>query len=191
MAERVSAGALLRRARQIHDDPDCPLRPAARGAWRGFFTSGGRWMQAALAHLRGLPLAAPVPRLNTLGAVKYALAGGAALLFALPAVLVGAWPLLLLCVPAFYAVEAQMVFLFPLALDGAAGPFREARRWTARAGGTLAVLAVVGPLAAVMLFGGFTGQGFVRSWCLGCLAVCIWYEDLRAEMPPPGAGGAS
>ena len=60
-----------------------------------------------------------------------------------------------------------------------------------RAGGTLAVMAVVLPVAAVMLFGGFARQGFVRSWCLGCLAVCIWYEDLRgADLPagtaPPG-----
>jgi hypothetical protein len=23
------------------------------------------------------------------------------------------------------------------------------------------------------------GRGFVRCWCLGCLAVCLWYEDLR------------
>ena len=38
------------------------------------------------------------------------------------------------------------------------------------------------PLAAVMLFGGLIGKGFVRSWCLGCLAVCIWYEELRQEM---------
>jgi hypothetical protein len=35
------------------------------------------------------------------------------------------------------------------------------------------------PLAAVMLFGGVVGRGFVRSWCLGCLAVVVWYEDLR------------
>jgi hypothetical protein len=28
--------------------------------------------------------------------------------------------------------------------------------------------------------------GFVRSWCLGCLAVCIWYEDLRGADLPAG-----
>jgi len=53
------------------------------------------------------------------------------------------------------------------------------------------VMAVVLPVAAFMLFGGFARQGFVRSWCLGCLAVCIWYEDLRgaeltAETRPLG-----
>jgi hypothetical protein len=168
----------------MHDDSACPLERASRDAWRGLFASGGDWMRMALAHLRGQQLPAPGLSLNALGTIKYALAGGAALLVAAAAVLLHAWPLLVLCVPAFYAVEAQMVFLFPLTLDGAARPFREARRWTVRAGGTLAVMAVVLPVAAFMLFGGFARQGFVRSWCLGCLAVCIWYEDLRgADLP--------
>jgi hypothetical protein len=185
MSEPARARVLLRRARNIFDDPACLLQPAARGAWRGLFGSGGRWMQLALAHLRGQPPSvAPVPDLNTLGVIKYALAVGAALAVAAPAVLLPAWPLLVLCVAAFYAVEAQMVFLFPLVLDGVEKPFLEARRWTVRAGGTLAVMAVVLPLAAVMLFGGCARQGFVRSWCLGCLAVCIWYEDLLAATVP-------
>jgi hypothetical protein len=179
MAEPVRVRALLRRARDVLDDPVCPLAPATRGVWRGLFTSGGRWMQLALAHLRGRPLSAPVPGLNSLGAVKYALAGVPALLVAASALVLSVWPLLILAPVAFYAVEAQMVFLFPLALDGAPRPFREARRWTARAGGTVAVMAVVLPLAAVMLLGGFARHGFVRCWCLGCLAVCLWYEDLR------------
>ena len=138
--------------------------------------------------VRGQPLPAPVPGLNALGAIKYALAAGTALLIATPAVLLSAWPLMALGVAGFYAVEAQMVFLFPLALDGARRPFVEARRWTARAGGTLAVMTVVLPVAAVMLLGGFARRGFVRSWCLGCLAVCIWYEDLRAATFPPPQG---
>lgn len=175
---------LLARARVIHDAPGCPLGPAARGAWRGLFATGGAWMRLALAHLRGRPLPAPTPNLNALGAAKYALAGGAAILVATAALLLHAWPLVALGLPAFYAAEAQTVFLFPLALDGTAHPFREARRWTVRAGGTLAVMAVVLPLAAFMLLGGFARQGFVRSWCLGCLAVCLWYENLRHEEAP-------
>jgi hypothetical protein len=130
---------------------------------------------------QGLPASDPAHGLHVLGALKYGLAAAAALLVAAPAIRLRLWPLLPVCVVAFYAVEAQMVFLFPLALDGSTRPFREARRLTARAGGTLAVMAVVLPIAAVMLFGGVARQGFVRSWCLGCLAVCIWYEDLRTE----------
>jgi hypothetical protein len=179
MAERVRARELLRRARAVYDAPAGPLARAARGAWRGGFAGGARWMAQALGRLRGGDAPPPCPRPNTLGLVKYGLAGAAALVCAAPAVLIGAWPLLVLCVPAFYAAEAQMVFLFPLALDGSRHPFREARRWTARAGGTMAVMRVVLPVAVTMLLGGFARQGFVRSWCLGCLAVCVWYEDLR------------
>jgi hypothetical protein len=186
MAERARAGELLRRARDVFDDADGPLAAASRGAWRGMFASGGEWMRLALEHLRGGPVlrTGAKPSFHALGIVKYGLASAVALLVAAAAVVLHAWPLLVLCVPAFYAVEAQMVFLFPLALDGAARPFREARRWTVRAGGTLAVMAVVLPVAGFMLFGGFARQGFVRSWCVGCLAVCIWYEDLRgADVP--------
>ncbi len=43
------------------------------------------------------------------------------------------------------------------------------------------------PLACTMLFGGLAGRGFLRSWCLGCLAVCIWYEGLSNG--PPTVGG--
>src|SRR5262249_5147200 len=147
---------------------------------RSMFHSGGLWMKAALEHVRGAPLPGSAHSLQPLGFVKYALASLGALA---PAAL--AWqlgePLILLgCVPVFYAIEAQVVFRFQLALDGEAAPFRTAWAWTRRAGGTLAVMRVVLPLAAVMLFGGFLGSGFVRCWSLGCLAVCLWYEAVRA-----------
>ncbi|MSR56629.1 MAG: hypothetical protein EXS05_03015 [Planctomycetaceae bacterium] len=75
-----------------------------------------------------------------------------------------------------------MVFLFPLTLDQTPQPWRKSRQLTVESGGTLAVMGTVLPLAAVMLFGGLAGRGFVRSWCLGCLAVCIWYEELRKQI---------
>jgi predicted MPP superfamily phosphohydrolase len=181
MAERARAGDLLRRAGAVVDTPGSGLAPAARGAWRGGFASGGGWMRQVLEHLRGSPLPCPPRGLNRLGVVKYGLAGGAALASIGLALLLGRPLAAGLCVPVFYAVEAQMVFLFPLALDGHPGPFRAARRWTRRAGGTLVVMGVVLPLACTMLLGGFAGRGFVRSWCLGCLAVCLWYEDLRGQ----------
>jgi uncharacterized protein len=84
-----------------------------------------------------------------------------------------------------------MVFLFPLALDGSVTPFRSAWVWTRRAGGTFAAMRVVLPLAAVMLFGGLVGRGFVRCWCLGCLAVCLWYEDVRLKVVDDLGGAAT
>ena len=72
-----------------------------------------------------------------------------------------------------------MVFLFPLALDGYSSLFRESRRWTIKAGGTVRVMLIVMRLALVMLFGGFLGGGFLRSWALGCLSVVLWYEQVK------------
>jgi hypothetical protein len=109
------------------------------------------------------------------------MAGVAGLFFVLVAVSTHRPLIALAGIPAFYAVEAQMVFLFPLALDRHPRVFRQSRRWTTRAGGTCSVMRVVIPLAATMIGGGFVGRGFVRSWSLGCLAVCIWYEDLRRD----------
>ena len=131
-------------------------------------------MQLALAHLRHEPLPPPVPGLNSLGVVKYGLASAAALLTATGIVLSGLpWPLLALCGLAFYAVEgAGWCSCSRWSSTASARPFRAARRWTVHAGGTLAVMSVVLPVAVVMLCGGLVRQGFVRSWCLGCLAVC-------------------
>jgi hypothetical protein len=187
MAERPTARALLRRAAQEYDDPASGLARAAAGAWRTGFASGGRWMAEALGHLRQARPPAGGRALNVLGLVKYGLAGGAALACVALAFALGQPLVALLCVPAFYAVEAQMVFLFPLALDGYPRPYRESLRWTRRAGGTLAVMAVVLPIAATMLLGGLVGRGFVRSWCVGCLAVCVWYEGLRQAATPAAA----
>jgi hypothetical protein len=190
MAERVRARDLLRAARALYDDPATGLAAAARAAWRGGFISGGEWMRRVLAEVRGVARAGPSSRFQLLGVIKYGLAAAAALACVALAWLVEQPLLLLLVVPAFYAVEAQMVFLFPLLLDEAPTPFRDARALTLAAGGTVAVMRTVLPLAAVMMCGGFAGQGFLRSWCLGCLAVCLWYERVRRAHASAPIGAA-
>ncbi|MBK7877699.1 MAG: hypothetical protein IPJ77_18600 [Planctomycetes bacterium] len=80
---------------------------------------------------------------------------------------------------AFYVVEAQLVFLLPVVADGSAHPWRDAWRATRAAGGTARVTSIVVPIAGFMLFEGLAGRGFVRSWLVGCLAVVLWYEDVR------------
>ncbi len=136
-------------------------------------------MRLALETIRGVPCARQGPGYNRLGFIKYGLATAAAFAWAAGTWALGLYLLVPFAVLVFYAIEVQMVFLFPLALDGDATPFRSARSWTRHAGGTIAAMRVVLPLAAVMLMGGLVGRGFVRCWCLGCLAVCLWYEDLR------------
>lgn len=191
MAEPLSASSLLRQAAALFDSPANRLAESAPRAWRGSFASGACWMRLALEQLRGRPLPGAAADLNRLGLIKYGLACVAVFVWLLLTIRCH-WPLLaILSVLVFYAVEAQMVFLFPLALDGSAQPFREARRWTRRAGGTLRLMRIVLRLAATMLFGGFLGRGFVRSWCLGCLAVCLWYEHLRRRTESDSVAAAS
>jgi hypothetical protein len=190
MAERVRARDLLCEAQRLYDDRTTGLAAAVPCLWRAGFASGGEWMRRVLTHLRGVAPPGPTCNLHCLGVVKYSLASAAALACVAAAWLLGQPLAALLVVPAFYAVEAQMVFLFPLALDGSPAVFRAARAMAVQAGGTLAVMRTVLPLAAVMLGGGFAGRGFVRSWCLGCLAVCLWYERVRASTAAPACAGA-
>lgn len=173
----ADARALLAEAGVWFDRPTSLLPRAARGV-RGF-TGGAAWMAAAMAEVRGAPSPRADVRAEALGWTKYGLACAAAACVLALAWTSHAWLLAALAVPAFYAVEAQWVFAFPAALDGAPSPLRASRALTVRAGGTLSVMATVMPIAAFMLFGGLVGRGFLRSWCLGCLAVVLWYERVR------------
>ena len=183
-AATVSSRQLLSRAAEIYDSPENDLADRARSAAFGGFASGAEWMQQALLAIRGMPLdSAPIvnAKFQLLGLLKYGAATAAAGIVAFAAMSLNAPFLTLLAILAFYAVEAQAVFLFPMVIDGCKSSFRDARTLTIRAGGTCRVMAIVMPIAATMLFGGFVGRGFVRSWCLGCLAVCIWYERIRSQ----------
>lgn len=178
MDDPLSSIALIRQAAAMYDG-DGVLRDEARHAWRGGFVSGARWTALALTRCRGGPTALTVPRdCQRLGLIKYTLAT-AAMLFTIAGAILLRSPWLLVLAPlAFYLVEVQMLFLFPVALDGSRECFRDSRRFVRLAGGTPAAMRRVIVFATVMLFGGFAGRGFIRCWCLGCLAVCIWYEQL-------------
>ena len=114
------------------------------------------------------------------GLLKYAAASLAALIPIAVAIAFSRWFLMLLAIPCFYAVEVQMLFLFPLMLDHHPHPLRQSLRLTRRIG-TLSAMATVLPIAAFMLSGEFVGQGIRRSWCVGCLAVCLWYTRGPAQ----------
>jgi hypothetical protein len=167
------------------------------------FGGGARWMAIALARVRAEERHASEARSDPtasevgwtgfagpgfegsvasaparLGYIKYGAALACTSVVLASAILVSPW-LAIAAIPAFYAIEAQMVFLFPIAIDGAPSPFAASRALTVRAGGTLRVMRTVMPIAASMVFGGCAGRGFLRSWCVGCLAVCVWYERVR------------
>src|SRR3954447_16934954 len=81
----LRARDLLARAAELYDAPGGPRRAAAAGAARGGFAAGALWMRLALETIRGGPCPATGLRYQRLGLVKYGLAGGAALLWALAA----------------------------------------------------------------------------------------------------------
>ncbi len=176
-----SARWLLARAAALYDgEGGADLRAAGRAAWRGGFASGGEWMRLAMGKLRNGCEPVARPELGALGLRKY----GGSLLAGLA---VGAfcWPLGWVATgvgfaAGFYVFESAHVFLFPAALDGETEPWRASRRMVRASGGRLEALRVVLVLAAVMLTGGFFGRGFVRCWCLGCLAVVVWHEECRS-----------
>jgi hypothetical protein len=170
--------ALIRDAAHRFDaSPE--LQAAARASAGRGFQGGAEWMALALARLRGGDAGVPGAGALKAGLLKYGAAAGAGILCGLAlgqihwvAGAVGS-------VLAFYAVEAQGVFVFPALAGGAASPWRESRALVTSVGGTPAVVARALVLALVMLLGGFAGRGFLRSWCVGCLAVVLWYEELR------------
>jgi hypothetical protein len=171
---------LLAQARMLYDDPQLPFaRAATQEGWRTGFASGAEWMRLVMTHIRGANIPVVQAPYNTLGLFKYGLASLCALGYMTLTIWADWWLLLPGFILVFYAIEAQMVFLFPLVIDGCPQPLAESLAWTRRGGGTLRVMSTVMPVAAVMLLGGFVGGGFIRSWSLGCLAIVLWYEDLR------------
>jgi len=191
----VTGAGLLDAAERFWDaHPDVATR--ARRAWTRGFASGAAWMEEvrkSAPRSRARPL-----RDNALGLLKN---GGAALVAAgaslgalgaasaLGGPLLGATAALPVFVLTFYAVEGQMVFLFPILHEARArgeepsllALLRACRARTVRAGGTLRVMRVVMPISARMITGGFLGRGFVSSWCAGCIAVVLWHESLASD----------
>ena len=175
----MQASELLKEARRLYDTPDLPFaRIAMEDSWRSGFASGAEWMRIVLTHRRGHEIPPTHAPYNLLGIIKYGLAVVCALAYAAFVWSIG-WPILLPgAVFIFYAIEAQMVFLFLLAIDGKSSLFLKSLWMTQQAGGTFSVMSTVMRLAVVMIFGGFVGMGFVRAWALGCLSVVLWYEEV-------------
>jgi hypothetical protein len=150
--------------------------------------SPSRWMLDALVIVRGRAVHTrrEARVVDASLVVKYARAIAAAVVVG-AASLVAGFSLLAsvtLAVVAFYWVEVQRVFVVLLGLEGAGDPVRESAALVRAQGGTGVALVRVLRIAAHMLTGGLRGEGFVRSWCVGCIAVVCWYEYARA------AGGA-
>jgi len=176
--ELPAARDLLHAATSLYDNPSSGLRVPALECAGKLFASGGSWMARALAVVRGTAPQLTQRAGNLAGFLKYGvcLSAAALVLIFIPIPL---FARILLALFVFYLAEAQFVFLFPLLIEGDPTPWRTSLQLTVRAGGTLQVMRTVAQIAALMIFGGFMRHGFVRSWCIGCLAVVIWYTRVK------------
>jgi hypothetical protein len=83
--ERIRARDLLTRAAEQYDALASPLRAAAAAAAFGGFAAGAQWMRLALETMRGRPCFPAAFNYHLLGLIKYGLAAGVALLWAVAA----------------------------------------------------------------------------------------------------------
>ena len=169
---------LISKAAEIYDSDKNGLN-IKTNSFYGFFGEGAAWMSEALRIIRAKDVPLPAKAYNFHGILKYSLSILAALVPVFLALQLNFIWLVIFAPLIFYWAEAQFVFLFPLLIDNSPSPYRESLRLTKNCGGAGNVMLGVMPLAAVMLLGGFFGKGFTRSWCLGCLAVLLWYEEVK------------
>lgn len=181
MSDRAVWRDLLERADRFLDaHPD--LAEAAKDC-RGF-GSGGAWMGHVLYRVRGREPRESDSDYAAASWGKYARSSCGALIAGWSVAFVSAWLVVPVAILAFYAIEARDVFLVPSIVDFGrrASRARRAlirRALIRRAGGVPTIVCVVLPIAAVMIFGGLTRRGAFRSWLLGCVAVVLWYVDLK------------
>lgn len=140
------------------------------------FTGGARWMRLVLMTLRHASVRRVQTGYEMLGIGKYALSGGAAMIWTIFCIVAGIAPLIPFAAIVFYLVESRFVFVFPRRID----EIEVSRKALLRAAGNpMHVLCTIMRLALHMMLGGLRGRGIVRAWCEGCAAVVIWYEHAR------------
>ncbi len=146
------------------------------GSFSQLFTNGARWMHGAYGVLHGPVPPFPVAvRWERYGWWKYGIsAAGALVVFAVPAPF---WAQMGLFVAVFYAIEVQLLFLFPLLMFGAPAPVRTSVRMVWQVGFFRAWLTTI-VLAAYMLAGLLRWRSPLRHWCIGCLCVVFWADKL-------------
>lgn len=156
---------------------DHPRLLRAAGAVRGFH-DGARWMRLAINSLRDESVPFIKENLNLLGCRKYLACSIGATTWIAICVFLRLWSCIPIAVIVFYLFETRFVFVFPLRLDQPANHLPHALL-VRTSGGTMRIVWIIMAIAIVMVLGGVMGRGFVRSWCLGCGAVVIWYENAR------------
>lgn len=178
----MNAAFLLRAAQQkrlAHAVAD-----VSAGNYAAVFENGAMWMGDWMQQLQPNQtiILSPLQRFTRYGLLKYGLALVA---FALAAGMLARIHLLLLplAVPVFYAVEVHFLFLFPLLLLHGKQPLLQSIRMTYTAGFIKAIITVV-QIAFFMLTGLLNRKTPFENWHIGCLAVLIWFYEIRNRLPP-------
>ncbi len=152
------------------------LLRAAGAVWG--FHDGARWMRLVMNALRDEHVPLITGNLQSLGWKKYIICSIGATIWLAICIFLNLWAFIPLSIAVFYLLESRFVFIFPLRADQPTNRLPHTLL-VHRAGGTMRVVLTIMAIAFVMLFGGLIGKGFLRSWCLGCGAVVIWYEHAR------------
>ncbi len=146
-----------------------------------FFSTGGQWMYIWLQKLdyreeRILPTAR---QLRLYGWGKYLLCLLVWIMAAAAIIRVNCG-LLPLSVFAFYLVEVQGLFLFPVLMDQPQKAISKSISITWRIG-IFNALFTVFIIAVYMLGGLFDFKNPLKKWYIGCLAVLIWYVEASSN----------
>ncbi|MEZ4813802.1 MAG: hypothetical protein R3A80_01160 [Bdellovibrionota bacterium] len=143
------------------------------------FHKGAKWMHKALEQHRGGAFEFPNHSYNFLGCLKYFCSSLILVLFLAFGLFFSYWPLIALSIPAFYIVEVQLIFLFPVAIDGSKRPLQDAWKLRRKSTSLIEILPITMLIAAHMLSAVFMPQKAIYRWCTGCLAILLIYEGTR------------
>ena len=78
----------------------------------------------------------------------------------------------------FYLTEMFFLFLFPLLIDGCRNPFRENLRMLKKTGFFRSYFCLL-TIAIYMISGIFSLSDPSRRWKIGCIAVLVWYSEIK------------
>jgi len=140
------------------------------------FTNGAQWMLSCLNHIRNKDARLPKDvAFEYYGWTKYLLCSFVAIL----PLFLSYW-LAPISILLFYLVEVQLLFLFPLLIDGNKKSFKNSRLFTKKIGVFRAMMVVM-RIALYMLYGLCRKKDHLGNWYAGCLAVLILYEKINTN----------
>nr|WP_067054738.1 hypothetical protein [Mucilaginibacter sp. L294] len=165
--------ALLRQSEQhlsgISDTDNVPVTTQ-------LFACGGLWMQNKMNELDGtnrIPIK-PIA-FNYYGVLKYTACLLALFVSGVMLSFISMW-LIPISIIVFYVAEVQLLFLFPLLIDGVKHPLTTSIKQTYKTGISRAIFNVI-PIGFYMVGGLLDVKAPLKKWHIGCLSILIWYRD--------------